>query len=88
MGFWTVITWLVFGGLAGWIASLVVGKNAQMGVVANIVVGIIGAFIGSLLLPNDGDQFDLGSFVAAVLGAVLLLAVVNAIAGSRRTPRV
>ncbi len=77
MGFVEILAWLVFGGLAGWIASLLVGKNSQMGVVANIVVGIVGAFIGGALLPNDGDQFDLGSFVAAVIGAVILLVIVN-----------
>lgn len=83
MGLGEILAWLVFGGLAGWIASMIVGKNAQMGVLANIAVGILGAFIGGLLLPSDGDQFDLGSFVAAVLGAVLLLVIVNLIAGRK-----
>lgn len=83
MGLVEILTWLVFGGLAGWLASLIVGKNAQMGIVANIAVGIVGAFIGGLLLPNDADTFDFGSFVAAVLGAVVLLLIVNAIAGRR-----
>jgi len=77
MGFGELAAWLVFGGLAGWLASIIVGKNSQLGIVGNIVVGIIGAFIGGLLLPNDGDRFDLGSFVAAVIGAVILLVVVN-----------
>lgn len=88
MGLGEIVAWLVFGGLAGWLASIVVGKNARMGIVANIVVGILGAFIGGLLLPNDADQFDFGSFVAVVLGAVLLLLVVNAVAGRKPTTRV
>ena len=77
MGLVEFVLWLVFGGLAGWIASLIVGKNSQLGILGNIVVGVIGAFIGGALLPNDGDQFDLGSFVAAVIGAVILLVIVN-----------
>lgn len=77
MSFGELATWLVFGGVAGWIASMIVGKNSQLGIVGNVVVGIIGAFIGGILLPNDGDRFDLGSFIAAVIGAVILLVVVN-----------
>lgn len=83
MGLVEFLAWLVFGGLAGWIASMIVGKNAQMGVLANIVVGIIGAFIGGLLLPNDADTFDLGSFLAAIVGAVILLVLVNLVTGRK-----
>ena len=77
MGLVEFLVWLVFGGLAGWLASVLVGKDSQLGIVGNIVVGIVGAFIGGLLLPSDGNQFDLGSFVAAVIGAIILLVVVN-----------
>lgn len=87
MGLGEILAWLVFGGLAGWIASIIVGKDSQLSVVGNILVGIAGAFIGGLLLPNDADQFDIGSFIAAILGAVLLLLVVNAIARARK-PRI
>lgn len=87
MEFWTIVTWLVFGGLAGWLASLIVGKDSQLGVVGNIAVGIVGAFIGGLLFPNDADTFDFGSFVAAVIGAILLLLVVTAVTRNRR-PRI
>ena len=83
MGLVEFLAWLVFGGLAGWIASIIVGKDSQLGILGNIVVGVIGAFIGGALLPNDGDQFDLGSFVAAVLGAIVLLVVVNLVTGKR-----
>ena len=88
MGFFEFLTWLVFGGLAGWIASLLVGKDSQLGIVGNVVVGIIGAVIGGALLPNDGDQFDFGSFVAAVVGAVILLVVVNLFSRGSTRPRV
>ncbi len=84
MGFGELAALLVFGGLAGWVASIIVGKNSQLGIVANVVVGIIGAFIGGLLLPNDGDRFDLGSFIAAVIGAVILLVVVNLVTRGRQ----
>lgn len=84
MGLGELVAWVIFGGLAGWIASIIVGKNSQMGIVANIVVGIIGALIGGWLLPNDADTFDLGSFVAAVIGAVLLLVVANALMRTTR----
>lgn len=76
---------LLLGGLAGWIASIIVNRNEQMGVFWNIVVGIVGALVANLLLaPLVGikanlDSFSLGSFVMAVLGAVLLLVVVNLI---------
>lgn len=84
MGLVEILMWIVFGGLAGWFASMVVGRNSQMGVVANVVVGIVGAFIGGLLLPNDGDTFDVGSFVAAVIGAIILLLIVNAVTRNKR----
>ena len=85
MGLGELVAWVVFGGLAGWIASMIVGKNAEMGVLANIVVGIIGALIGGWLLPNDANTFDLGSFLAAIVGAVVLLVLVNLFTrGSRR----
>lgn len=78
-----IIAWIVIGGLAGWIASMIMGANHQMGVVANVVVGIIGAFIGGFVMETlTGDDavsgFNLTSLVVATLGAVILLAVVRA----------
>lgn len=80
-----IVAWIVFGGLAGWIASLIVGKNSHMGLAANILTGIGGAFVGGVLFPNDADTFDVGSFIAAVVGAIILLFVINMIAGRRTT---
>lgn len=76
-----IIAWLVFGGLAGWVASMIMKKNGSMGLIANIVVGVIGAFLGGFLLSlvNGWDitGFDIRSFAVAVFGAVVLLALVN-----------
>lgn len=79
-----VIAWIVFGGLAGWIASLIAGTNEQQGCILNIIVGVVGAFLGGLLvqlLTGEGFNFDfdLTSFIVAVVGALVLLAIVNLI---------
>ena len=76
------IVWIIFGALAGWIASMIMGKNAQMGALANIVVGILGALIGGFLMTNVfGAQgvtgFNLTSLLVAVAGAVVLLFLVG-----------
>lgn len=49
-----ILAWIIMGGLAGWIASIIMKKNASMGVLANILVGIVGAFIGGLLMSLVG----------------------------------
>lgn len=74
---------LILGGLAGWIASMIMNRDAQQGVLLNIVVGIVGAFLANLLLaPLFGVEAELGSltlagFLMSVAGAVVLLAIVN-----------
>jgi|JI6StandDraft_1071083.scaffolds.fasta_scaffold82995_3 uncharacterized membrane protein YeaQ/YmgE (transglycosylase-associated protein family) len=79
---------ILIGGLAGWVASMIMKTDASMGLVANIVVGIIGAIIGNLLLPVFGiggtTGFSLWSFIVAVLGAVVLLFIVGMFRGGRR----
>ena len=78
------ILWLIVGGILGWLASMVMGRNDQMGIILNIVVGIVGAFLGGLLLAplfgtgtiNQSD-FSIGSLAVSFLGAVILLAIVN-----------
>lgn len=79
-----IIAWLIVGGLAGWIASMIMGKNEQMGLVANIIVGIIGAFIGGFVmnaLGGNGDMtgINIASIFVAVLGSVILLAILKVI---------
>jgi uncharacterized membrane protein YeaQ/YmgE (transglycosylase-associated protein family) len=82
-----IISWIVFGALAGWVASMISGDNARQGWLGNIIVGIIGAFIGGLIfgLLFGGGQFTLtwsiGSFIAAVIGAIILLFILRAVQG-------
>lgn len=72
-----IIVWIIFGALAGWIASLIAGTDARQGAVANVVVGIVGAFAGGFLVQLIGKSgvtgFNLYSLLVAVLGSVVLL---------------
>ena len=61
-----ILAWLVFGGLAGWIASMIMKKNGSMGILANIVVGIVGAFIGGLI----GTTLIIIGIVAAITSLI------------------
>lgn len=78
------IVWIVVGGLIGWVASIIMKTDSQQGLFLNVVVGLIGALIGGWLISplvgagtiNDG-AFNLGSLVVSLLGAILLLAIVN-----------
>ncbi len=76
-----IIGWIVLGGLAGWIASIITGNNAQMGIGANIVVGIVGALIGGFVFSaiggGDITGFNLWSLFVAVVGSVILLAIIS-----------
>lgn len=76
-----IIAFLVLGGIAGWIASLIMGTDASQGVVMNIVVGVIGAMIGGLLFNAFGNAgvtgFNLYSLVVATLGAIIGLYIVR-----------
>ncbi len=80
---------IIVGGIAGWLASLVMNRDASMGIMWNIIVGIVGALIGNALLaPLLGfggsiQEFDLGSFLIAVLGAIILLAIANLVQRGR-----
>ena len=80
------IVWLIVGGLIGWIASMIMGTNEQQGMLLNIIVGIVGAFLGGLLLaPLYGEgtinqsDFSIGSLLVSLAGAIVLLAIVNLI---------
>ena len=76
-----IIIWLVIGGVVGWLASIVMRTDAQQGILLNIVVGIVGAFIGGLIFTpaatSTTRRLDVTSFVVSLVGAVILLAVVN-----------
>ncbi len=72
-----IIGYIIFGGLVGWIASMITGDNDRLGIIGNIVVGILGAFIGGFaadaLGGNGVSGFNLYSFLIAIGGAVVLL---------------
>jgi uncharacterized membrane protein YeaQ/YmgE (transglycosylase-associated protein family) len=87
-----IIIWLVVGGLIGWVASMVMRTDAQQGILLNVVVGIAGALLGGWLLsPLFGvstinqSNFSLPGLLVSLLGAVILLAIVNLI--RRGAPR-
>ncbi|MBV0879858.1 MULTISPECIES: GlsB/YeaQ/YmgE family stress response membrane protein [Noviherbaspirillum] len=78
------IIWIVVGGLLGWVASMIMRTDAQQGMFLNVVVGIIGALLGGwLLAPLFGtgtinqNDFSISSLLVSLLGAVILLAIVN-----------
>ena len=75
-----LLSWIIFGALAGWVASIIAGTNERQGCFLNIVVGVIGAFIGGLIMElltgrNFIFGFNFRSFIVAVIGAVILLAL-------------
>lgn len=78
-----IIMWLIVGGIVGWLASIIMKREGQQGIILNVVVGIVGAFIGGLLIsPMVGagtinDGLSVGSFLVSLVGAVILLAIVN-----------
>jgi uncharacterized membrane protein YeaQ/YmgE (transglycosylase-associated protein family) len=76
-----ILAWIVFGAIAGWIASLVMGSGGSL--VTDIVIGIIGAVLGGWLVSFFGyggvSGFNVYSFLVAVLGAVVLIAIVRAV---------
>jgi uncharacterized membrane protein YeaQ/YmgE (transglycosylase-associated protein family) len=75
-----IIIWLIVGGVCGWLASMIMRTDAQQGVILNIVVGIVGAIISGLLFGvNMNAGITVESFLYALLGAVILLAIVNLI---------
>jgi len=79
---------LVVGGVAGWLASLVMNRDASMGIFWNIVVGIIGSLIGNLIGRQFGivgsiQEFSVIGLVVAVVGAIILLGIVNLVQRGR-----
>jgi uncharacterized membrane protein YeaQ/YmgE (transglycosylase-associated protein family) len=78
------LIWLIVGGVIGWIASLIMRTDGQQGIILNIVVGIVGAFIGGLLISPllgagtiNNSGLTVGTFLVSLGGAVILLAIVN-----------
>lgn len=84
----SLLVWIVFGGLAGWVASMFAGTNATQGMLGNIVVGILGAILGGWIMSSLGygdiNGFNLYSFIIAVLGSVILLFIWKALSGRNK----
>lgn len=86
----SIIAWLVVGAIAGWVATMVVPGDEGFGWLGGLIAGIIGAMVGGFLfglLTNDQDYMDgisIGTIVAAIVGAIIVVFVWNMIAGRRR----
>lgn len=79
-----ILVWIVVGGVIGWLASMIMHTDGQQGILLNVVVGIVGAFVaGQILSPMLGvgtinqGQFSLGAMVVSLVGAVVLLGIIN-----------
>ncbi len=81
-----IILWIIFGALVGWIASMIMKTNGEQGAVANIIVGIVGAFIGGAMSrliggPGASNSFSLTSILIAIMGSVVLLFLIRMLGG-------
>ena len=76
-----IISWIIIGGIAGWIGSMITNNSRKMGCMTNIVVGIIGSFIGGYVVNLFGGYgitgFNVWSLVVAVIGSVIFLSIIN-----------
>ncbi|MFW2831283.1 GlsB/YeaQ/YmgE family stress response membrane protein [Sphingomonas sp. ID0503] len=75
-----LILWLIVGGVVGWLASIIMRTDAQQGILLNIVVGVVGAFIAGLIFSGgtiNNAPLNLYTFLTSLVGAVILLAIVN-----------
>ena len=76
-----IISWVIIGGLAGWIGSMITKDNEEMGFFKNVTVGIIGAFIGGFVFNIIGGYgitgFNIWSLIVSVIGSVILLSIIN-----------
>lgn len=81
-----ILIYLIVGGVAGWLASIVMKRDGSQGIILNIVVGIIGGFLGGWLLPTLGLGLGggwVGFLITAFIGAVVLLLIVNLLSRGR-----
>lgn len=75
-----IIMWLVVGGVLGWLASVIMRTDGQQGIILNIVVGIIGAFISGLIFARgdiNNAPLTITTFLVSLVGSIILLAIVN-----------
>lgn len=82
-----ILSWVILGGLAGWIASMFAKTNESMGIFANIIVGILGALLGGYLFGLFGGDgvtgFNIYSLFVAIIGSFVLLTIIKMFRGSR-----
>jgi uncharacterized membrane protein YeaQ/YmgE (transglycosylase-associated protein family) len=81
-----LLIWLVAGAAIGWVASMVMHTNAQQGTILNIVVGVVGAMIGGFLFGSstiNQNVFNVNALLVSLVGAVVLLAIVNLVQRGR-----
>lgn len=85
-----ILAWIVVGGLAGWLASVLV-RGGGLGVLGDIVVGIVGAFIGGFIVDLLGGSgftgFNIWSFIVALIGAIVLLLIIRMVRGAGTAAR-
>lgn len=77
-----IIMWLIVGGVIGWLASVIMRTDGQQGIILNIVVGIVGSFIGGLIFAKgdiNNAPLTITTFLVSLAGAIVLLAIVNLI---------
>ncbi len=86
MSIWDIIIWLIVGLVAGWIASMIMGRGGY-GIVGDIVVGLVGSFIGgilaSLIFGSAPNTVSWSGLIVAIIGAIILIAIVRALTGNR-----
>lgn len=85
-----LIITILAGAFIGWIASMIMKTNASMGAIANIICGIIGAFVGGMLANligtrTNGANFDIKSLIFGIIGACIVIAIYKAISGGSRS---
>lgn len=79
----SILLWIIFGGLVGWVASLIMKTDSQQGIILNVIVGIVGAVVGGWIMSLLGESgvsgFNLYSFLVAIGGAVVFIAILRAL---------
>ncbi len=82
-----IILWVIFGAIAGWVASIIMKTNASQGMIMDIVLGVIGAFVGGFVFnlfgANGVTGFNLYSLIVAIIGAAILIGIGRMFTGSR-----
>ena len=83
------IIWLIVGGLVGWVASMIMKTDGQQGMLLNVIVGIVGAFVAGLVLTPllgigtiNQNNFSLPALLVSLMGAIILLALVSLLRGN------